>query len=543
MRAIAALCMVAPLACKSAVRPTVAEAADAGVPDAGPPDAGPPQPQPGAVIATVGDVAVLALDAPMFAALPREQRLVAFWVSQAVAEANPWHSGHTLEVLRLVRGILSRPAVVPPMMLPRVREFARAMYLNHGLHDTDSRRKLGPPFSFSELRMAVLAAQAAGASLGQPGLRVEYFLRALEGPLFDPRVDPLPVPPVPEVDRLQRAAGALDQAAAFANAPQRQLLEGFAAHLRGREPLPGWVDVAAPVDFFLDETHALIGIVDEERSAAMRGLTPSPPRLAEALYLAGGRAPLPSLAFTKDGKAALFLAAGDAVEPVRSAGVVKALADPALAPELLRCLPRHRFAWLALREVMGRRADKVDATLEEARADVTAHMLAQATDLLDPRCRELWPQFAATSWLASAAHLPQGDRVDDPHQRAIQLQIWWFTGNGGLVERHSGARRFLWADPARFQRSATELFALLQDIAGSRDLVRLRNLLESHASKIDTQWRDEVIERLRAAGVPRRVAILPPVLTPVVADGKVVDAQAKAVDDLDAQILKDWSSL
>jgi hypothetical protein len=29
----------------------------------------------------------------------------------------------------------------------------------------------------------------------------------------------------------------------------------------------------------------------------------------------------------------------------------------------------------------------------------------------------------------------------------------------------------------------------------------------------------------------------------VVADGRVIDAQAKAVDDLDAQILTDWSSL
>src|SRR5947207_1591154 len=100
MRAIAALFLVAPLACKSAVRPTqAADPPDAGAPDAGARDAG-PSPQPGNVIATVGDTAVLALDAPMFGSLPREQRLLAWWVSQAAAEANSWHSGHTLEVLR-----------------------------------------------------------------------------------------------------------------------------------------------------------------------------------------------------------------------------------------------------------------------------------------------------------------------------------------------------------------------------------------------------------------------------------------------------------
>src|SRR5438105_1238274 len=135
MRAIAALLLVAPLACKTAVRPTQAsDPGDAGASDAGPPDAGPPV-QPGSVIATLGDTAILALEAPQFAALPREQRLLAWWLSKAAAEADSWHSGHTLEVLRLLRGILSRPAVVPPLVLPRIREFARALYLNHGLHE------------------------------------------------------------------------------------------------------------------------------------------------------------------------------------------------------------------------------------------------------------------------------------------------------------------------------------------------------------------------------------------------------------------------
>src|SRR5439155_242781 len=83
-------------------------------------------------------------------------------------------------------------------------------------------------------------------------------------------------------------------------------------------------------------------------------------------------------------------------------------------------------------------------------------------------------------------------------------------GKGALSERHDGVRRFLAADPPRFEKAAQELLALLEDIAGSHDLARLRDLLEAHGARLDTQWRDEVIERLRAAGVPRRVAILPP---------------------------------
>jgi hypothetical protein len=312
------------------------------------------------------------------------------------------------------------------------------------------------------------------------------------------------------------------------------------------------------VDFFLASGRLFIGIADEERSGPLLALAKlgdkiqaaekRPAPLAEALQLAGGVGPLPYLGFSLPRKSFLFAAAGDAVDKVRSNGAVAALADPALAPELLRCLSQHRFASLALRELAGRRFESLDTTLEEARADLVAHVLAadpqlREMGLITARCQELWPQFAATSWFASQAHLPSGDRIEDERQRAIQLQLWWFTGKGALSERHQGGRRFLSADPARFQKSAAELLGLLQDIAASHDMARLRDLLETHASKLDTQWRDEVIERLRAAGVPRRVAVLPPQIVPVLAEGKVIDAQVKPVDDFDAQIVKDWSSL
>src|ERR1700737_4825283 len=91
MRAIAALVPLAALACKTAVRPTArAEPpsfSDAGPPAAGPPpaDPAPPPPQPFAIIATISDLAVVALDAPAFAQLPHDQRLDALRASQIAA--------------------------------------------------------------------------------------------------------------------------------------------------------------------------------------------------------------------------------------------------------------------------------------------------------------------------------------------------------------------------------------------------------------------------------------------------------------------------
>src|SRR5262249_57910581 len=49
----------------------------------------------------------------------------------------------------------------------------------------------GPRFTASDLRVAALAAQAAGADLGNGTISLELVLRALDAPLFDPRLDPL----------------------------------------------------------------------------------------------------------------------------------------------------------------------------------------------------------------------------------------------------------------------------------------------------------------------------------------------------------------
>jgi hypothetical protein len=524
MRAIAALVPLAALACKTAVRPTArAEPpsfSDAGPTDAGPPpiEPAPPPPQPFTVIANISDLAVVALDAPAFAQLAHDQRLDALRASQTAAamDAAAMDYGHTLGIVRMLRAILSRPAVAPPMLLPRIRDFARAVYLNRGVHDVETRRKLVPPFSMAELRIAALAAQAAGADFALPGAKLEFALRALEGPLFDPRVD-----------------------------PQRPRSEP-----RSSEPLPG---VTAPLELVPFSGRLFIGIADEERSRPLAALAQfsasqnRPVPSAEALQLTGGAGPLPAFGFPLPGRVALFTAAADALDKVRTAGALSALADPALASDLLRCLPRHRLAQLALREVIGRQSEGLDPTLDEARADLVSHVLAadprlRELGLLSARCQELWPQFVATLWFLSQAHLPSGDRIEDERQRATQLELWWFTGKGALSERHEAGRRFLSAHPARFQKAAAELLALLQDIAASRDLVRLRDLLESHASKLDAQWRSDVIARLRAAGVPRRVALLPPRLEPVLIEGKEIDAQARPVEDFDAEILREWAA-
>jgi hypothetical protein len=643
-------CRTAP---RSAARAALG-AGDAGLPSDEVADAG--APQAGAIVGEVNGTPVLALAVPQFAQLPRDQRLLAYWASLAGAagESTALDQSYrnNLTIVRILRAILEHPAVVPPAVLPRIRAFARAVWLNGGLHDPETGRKETPQFTLSELRGAALAAQASGADLGQGTVSLEFALRALDGPLFDPRVDALRTARgadlgasavnfyasvtqrdlrglhekyvlnsrlardetliVERVIRLPAAAASLEQALAFAAPPQRAVLEPLAAFLRTGEADPfraaqrAWVEAAGPVDFFagfFDRSAdprgrkaifgAFVGVADPERAPVLEALAQAAPQLeeklpwppaqrrpfarpaaAEALLLAsasGGMRPLrwfgltlPLDAAQRDlagAKTALFAAADDALGRLSTDAALRALADPSIAPQLERCLPQLRFAFLSLREISGRPAGRAPpgdpagaleggfGAFEEARSDLAAHVLSAdpllpRIGLLTTSCQKLWPQFAAASWLLNAAGVPQGDRIDDDRLRAVQLEIWWFIGKGALLERHDGARRFLSApDPARFHSAAAELLALLREIETLGDGARLNDLLDRHASHIDVKWRDDVLERLRAAGIPRRVAVIPPQLRAVVTNGKVVDAEATQVEDLDAQVLRDWKNL
>ncbi len=590
------------IACRSAPRaraiPPVAATASA-------PRSKIPEPrfpeQPGTVIAQVDGAAVLALSAPAFASVSREQRLVAWWAAQALAAGDALAAAqgyrHNLNIIRILRGILMRPQAVPAQLLSRIRAFARVVYLNHGIHDPETGRKRMPSFGAAELRTAALAAQASGADFDLHGAALEYALRALDGPLFDPRVAAVRTAPGKDLTEsavnlydgvtlqdlktfreraprssqlvkeqgavserlytLPAAADALDRALPYAAPPQRALVESLGSFLRSGEPDAAaaaersWAEAFGPVDFFAGffDTSAdprgrkalfagAVGVADPDRSQALPSRAG---RRAEALFLvaaAGAFRPVRTFALAVPEKTALFAAAQEAAAQVASDEIVSALADPRIASELSRCGPSQRFALLALREL----SRTGTGVLEETLAEVNAHLFAASATgpMPDASCRELWPQFAALQWLASLRAAEEGDPIEDDRARAAQLQLWWFTSKGALVERRSGgAPHFTIPDPAHFQAVAAELRGLLLRDRAEGEAGRLHELLERHASRVDPHLREEVLSRL--SGIPRRVAVLPPRLDPVLRDGAVVDAQAVPVQDLDDQVLRDWA--
>jgi dipeptidyl-peptidase-3 len=333
------LFLFALLACKSAPAPRVAAAPQ---PKAALRLTSPLAPQPARLLGEVSGAAVLALDAPSFAALTRDQRLVAYQVALAAQRGEPltYDQGdrHNLAIVKLLRGILSRPHASPG--LAPIRAYAREVWLAHGLHDPRTGQKLAPGFTASDLRTAALAAKASGAELGLTSL--EYGLRALEGAIFDSHVETrrtargsdLPASATnlyegvtardlqsfkelsalnsrlvkddgvlrEKLSLLPAVADALDAAAMHSAPPQRALLDPLSAYLRHgsadslRDANRALLEVSGPLDFFvgfLDLSAdprgrkamfaGFVGLADPEETAWLQPLAQAAPRLAQLL--------------------------------------------------------------------------------------------------------------------------------------------------------------------------------------------------------------------------------------------------------------------
>jgi dipeptidyl-peptidase III len=618
------LFLLALLSCRSAPPPRAVSARP--LPKTEPPARPRFAAQPARLLGEVSGAAVLALDAPSFSSLPRDQRLLAFQVSLAAARGSAvaYEQGdrHNLTVVRLLRGILSRPNASPKALLVPIRAYARAVWLARGLHDPRTGHKLVPPFTAADLRVAALAAKAAGADLGL--ISVEYARRTARGTdlpasatnLYDGVMlrdlpgfheqSPLNSRLVKQNGALREqlfllpaSADALDAALLHSAPPQRALIEPLSSYLRrgGADSLQqadrAFLELAGPVDFFLgfEDLSAdprgrkgmfagFVGLADPERTLALQPVAKAAPQLAqllpvplgslrapqaEALFLASAAgAPLPEALtlplFVEErahlgGKSIFFAAAGEAADELRGRAVA-ALAEPLLAEELARCLPQQRFAFTALRELVGRarlspREPLLDGpALAEARADLVASLLGPLPRLRelgllpDARCQELWPQFAATRLFTSIAGLDPGERIDGDGLRAQVLQLWWLSAKGALVDRREGGRHFLAVpDAARLRLAQGELLGLLQQIENHGDSARLSDLFERHASHPDARFLREMNQRLQEAGVPPKVALVAPRIEAVREGFAVVDARLVPVDDLDAAVLRDWAGL
>jgi dipeptidyl-peptidase-3 len=187
------------------------------------------------LVETVGDTGFLQLQAPSFAQLTPKQRQLAYWLTQASIAIDPiiydQLSKYGIREKRLLEGIVAHKAAIPPASFPKIREYALLVWANRGNHNELTSQKFLPRFTPSELQVAAVQAQAAGAFASPygdlPSLAgvdaLAKELADLQRPIFDPAFEPMITAKTPPAgqDILQASANNFYQDVSLAD------LQGF----------------------------------------------------------------------------------------------------------------------------------------------------------------------------------------------------------------------------------------------------------------------------------------------------------------------------
>ena len=187
------------------------------------------------------------------------------------------------------------------------------------------------------------------------------------------------------------------------------------------------------------------------------------------------------------------------------------------------------------------------ATIEEARADLVAlwcladSQTVKAGILPDPRMTEAMYRKYAMGALVQLAQVPDGDVLQDDPMRARQMIVHYIAQSTGAVEwqQRRGKHYITVLDIQRMREGIGQLLAELMRIKAEGDYAAARHLVETYGTRFEPALREEVVKRARAIGYTYWMAIVNPMLKPVVDPdtGIITDIQLDYPMDLAAQML------
>ena len=143
----------------------------------------------------VDEAAVVQLYADGFAALPLDQKLLIWHLSQAALAGRDIYYDqryvHNLAMRQVLEEILTHSGGIEPATLAEIQRYTKLFWLNTGPYNSLTARKFVLACSPAEFAAAAAAAQREGASFPtQPGESLDVMLRRLQPLFFDPTVDP-----------------------------------------------------------------------------------------------------------------------------------------------------------------------------------------------------------------------------------------------------------------------------------------------------------------------------------------------------------------
>jgi dipeptidyl-peptidase III len=171
------------------------------------------------------------------------------------------------------------------------------------------------------------------------------------------------------------------------------------------------------------------------------------------------------------------------------------------------------------------------STLEEARAD-----LSGLWNVWDPKLKELglvqnqdevakaMYDAAASQMLVQLRRIPQGDTIEEDHQRdraLIANYIMDTTGAIAMVTRN-GKTYVTVTDYQKMRQAVGKLLAELMRIKAEGDYNAIKLLVDKYGVHFDPKLRDQVVARYKALDIPVYWAGVNPQLTAAFGkDGKV----------------------
>jgi dipeptidyl-peptidase-3 len=198
----------------------------------------------------------------------------------------------------------------------------------------------------------------------------------------------------------------------------------------------------------------------------------------------------------------------------------------------------------AMHEIIGHGSGQVDpklqhepayylkeyySTLEEGRADLMA-----LWNVWDPKIQQLGlassPDVAKAMYYAAARvgltqlrRIPQGDSIEEDHERDRQLIVNYIRDKTGAIaqETRGGKTYIVIRDFQKMRQGVGELLAELMRIKAEGDYPAIKALIDKYGVHFDPALRDQVVARYKKLDMPTYWAGINPDFTPTFQAGAI----------------------